>query len=269
MDVNKYKLLLSTVDQDVVIPIQMNWDFLDRSDSLIDFETKAIRDSINQNKDYEVSRFSHAGVFDYNTNTLKTDINYSFNFVPSGASVYTTTWLPSYVAQGFSTSEIYYYSNSFKKSFFKLDLYDTTDLNTQKNYVTIIIPTEQGLTTGATVGFQTQNIKTPNIKLDFLGYREGFFIYWMKNRSVLDIETFYMTAKFFDAKQGVFIKMMNRPQSTISGNKFNFPQEQYFYYKVALNYNDYTYNVYDISGGTDVLVGGENNQILWYEYINP
>jgi hypothetical protein len=148
-------------------------------------------------------------VFDYNTNTLKTDINYSFNFVPSGASVYTTTWLPSYVAQGFSTSEIYYYANSFKKSFFKLDLYDTTDLNTQKNYITIIIPTEQGQTTGATVGFQTQNIKIPDIKLDFLGYREGFFIYWLKNRSVLDIETFYMTAKFFDAKQGVFIKMMN------------------------------------------------------------
>jgi hypothetical protein len=85
----------------------------------------------------------------------------------------------------------------------------------------------------------------------------------------LDIETFYMTAKFFDAKQGVFIKMMNWPQSIISGNKFNFPQEQYFYYKVALNYNDYTYNVYDISSGTDVLVGGETNKILWYEYINP
>ena len=43
-------------------------------------------------------------------------------------------------------AEIYYNANSFKRSFFKLDLYDTTDSETQQLYLTIIIPTQQGKT---------------------------------------------------------------------------------------------------------------------------
>ena len=79
-----------------------------------------------------------------------------------------------------------------------------------------------------------------------------------------------MTAKFFDAKQGVFVKMMNRPQSTLSGvNKFNFNQSLYYYYKVILDYSDFTYRIFDINTGTDVLVGDSNNPINWYEFINP
>jgi hypothetical protein len=79
-----------------------------------------------------------------------------------------------------------------------------------------------------------------------------------------------MTAKFVDGKQGVFVKMMNRQQSTLTGvNKFNFNQELYYYYKVILDYSDYTYKIYDINTGTDLLVGDEQNPINWYEYLNP
>jgi hypothetical protein len=78
-----------------------------------------------------------------------------------------------------------------------------------------------------------------------------------------------MTAKFFDAKTGVFIKMMTRPQSSIVGNKFSFPQQDYFYYRVDLDYLNFTYNVYDFSSGYDIYVGSTSNPINWYEYINP
>jgi WD40 repeat protein len=108
------------------------------------------------------------------------------------------------------------------------------------------------------------------MKLDYVGDKEGFFIYWLKNTGFLNVRTFYMTAKFFDAKTGIFVKMMNRPQSTLTGiNKLNFPQESYFYYKVVLDYDDYTYKIYDINTGYDVLVGDSSNPIKWYEYINP
>jgi hypothetical protein len=269
MAANKIILTKSSLDKELVIPIQMTWDFADRSDSLIEFENKAISEVINQNKDYEVARFAHEGYYDYNLDVLKTDINYTFNFVPSGASVYSTTWLPSYVVQGFTPSEVYYYANSFKNSFFKLDFYDTTDLKTQTNYLTAILPTEQGKTSPEVVNLQVQNIKTPQFQLDYVGDKEGFFIYWLKDRTVLDVETFYMTAKFFDGKNGNFIKMMTRPQSVLVGDKFNFPQEFYFYYKVVMNYNNYTYKVYDFTTGYDIEVGNEANPINWYEYINP
>lgn len=267
MTVNKYKILLpKNSDKEINIPIEMNWDILDRSDSLVDFEKETISEVINQDKDFEVARFAHY----HNPYSETTDINYEFNFVPSGATTANTTWLSSYTVQGFTADEIYYYANSFKKSFFKLDFYDSTNQNVQQNYITVILPTQEGLTTPELVSKSIQQVKKPTFKLDFLGDKEGFFIYWLKNRDFINLDTFYMTAKFFDAKTGIFIKMMNRSQATLTGiNKFNFPQEFYLYYKVVLNYSDYTYKVYDINTGFDILVGDGSNPIKWYEYINP
>lgn len=268
MDVNKYRILLpKNTDKEIVIPIEMTWDFLDRSDSLISYETNTIQEILNQRKDFEIVRFNYYGLF--TSKGWETDINYRFNFVPSGATVSTATWLPSYVIQGFTPSQVYYYSKPFTQSFFKLDFYDSTDTKTQKLCFTTIIPTQQGQTTPELIGFQTKDIKTPIFKLDYLGDKEGFFLYWLKNREILNISSFFMTAKFFDAKTGTFIKMMTRPQSSIVGNKFTFPQQMYFYYRVDLDYINLTYSVYDFSSGYDIYVGPASNPINWYEYINP
>ena len=270
MTANKYKILLPrTNSKEINIPIEMNWDLLDRSDSLIDYEKQTVLEVLNQDKDFEVARFSHSDNFN-STNPSITDINYEFYFAPSGATSANTLWDASYTIQGFTPREVFYFANQFKKSFFKLDLYNTTATTEQTNYITIILPTQQGFTTGATVGWNTEQIKTPRFKLDFIGDKEGFFIYWLKKRDFLNINTFYMTAKFFDGKSGVFVKMMNRSQGTLVGpNKFNFPQEKYFYYKVVLDYTNYTYKVYDINTSVDVLVGDSLNPIKWYEYLNP
>ena len=75
-----------------------------------------------------------------------------------------------------------------------------------------------------------------------------------------------MTAKFFDARNGNFIKMTNSPQTSLVSNaKFNFPQENFYYYKVKLNYQDFSYVVYDMN---DNRVGATST-INWYEYVNP
>ncbi len=63
--------------------------------------------------------------------------------------------------------------------------------------------------------------------------------------------------------------MMNTIQKSpsLNGNYFNFKPEDYFYYKVKLNYTDFTYKVYDVK--TNGLVGFDGNPIKWYEYVNP
>lgn len=85
----------------------------------------------------------------------------------------------------------------------------------------------------------------------------------------MNIDTFYVTAKFFDARFGEFIRLMNEPQSSLPSDKFIFNTSDYFYYKVVLDYTDKTYkfyypydvnNTYRIGGGTP---------IKWYEYVNP
>lgn len=76
-----------------------------------------------------------------------------------------------------------------------------------------------------------------------------------------------MTAKFFDAKLGVFVPMINTSQALLTvSNRFNFTNPaQYFYYKVVLDYNTKTYEIFsNISSGN---VGVKT--INWYEYVNP
>lgn len=267
MSANKYTLLLSTQDIQVPFTMEMNWDFLDRENDLLRYQQEAIEEVINQDKDFETARFVHQQ-YNIQLGLPKTELNYEFYFAPTGATSANTIWAQSYLTEGFTPPEVYYLANSFKKSFFKLDFYDTTGLTTQKNYLTIILPTTQGLIENVPVGLTNQDIKKPKFVLDYIGDKEGFFIYWLKKRDFLNIDTFYMTAKFFDGKIGTFVKMMNQPQSTLVGPaKFNFPQEKYFYYKVDLNYNDFTYVIRDVN--TNNRVGTISNPIKWYEYINP
>jgi hypothetical protein len=119
------------------------------------------------------------------------------------------------------------------------------------------------------------NIRKPQFVLDYVGDKEGFFIYWLKKRNFLDVSTFYMTAKFYNAKTGQFTKMMtgrgsnpidltNGPQVYL-GNKYAFDNTQYFYYTVKLDYEKQTYQVFNTYGQRL----GTNIPIKWYEYVNP
>ena len=155
-----------------------------------------------------------------------------------------------------------------------MDLYDNVDEKRQTNYITIIIPTQQGLTMDAIMQRTPVKIKKPYFVLDYVGDKEGFFIYWLKKRDFLNIKTFFMTAKFYDAKNGGFTKMMNVPQSSIVGDKFTFDSTQYFYYRVELDYEKQNYQVFNMNP-TQTLYSnlgdraGATIPIKWYEYVNP
>ena len=173
---------------------------------------------------------------------------------------------PSATPSGFSSTQVYYYEKPFTKSFFKLDFYDTKDTQSQTNYFTIIIPVQQGATESASISplIPNVNIRKPSYTLDFVGDKEGFFIYWLKNEAFLNIDTFYMSAKFFDGRLGVFVKMMNEPQSSLS-DKFIFDGSRYFFNKVIIDYTTKTYQVFDYLNNRI----GAGSPIKWYEYINP
>jgi hypothetical protein len=280
MIVNKYKILRESIDRHLDVPIEMNWDFMGRDQSVEEYEYEMVKEVIGIAKDFETVRFSH------NTwnliipnplitiNKPTTSIWYNFNFYkdlqPITANTVTTTdWGDSYIYEGFSPQEVYYFNKPFSKSFFKVDLYDSSDEKNQKIYLTIIIPVQQGLTESVSIDPQSPNvdIKKPTFNLDFLGDKEGFFIYWLRDRSYIDIDEFYMSAKFFDAKIGVFVRMTNKPQNLILPNKFNFNNAEYFYYRVKLDYNTKTYQVFRTDNNT--RCGTLLNQIKWYEYVNP
>jgi hypothetical protein len=261
MNVSKQILFSGFTNNRINIPINLDWEYLDVDSEIKEYETSILNELITTDKDFEVNRFFHA---DYDN---KSEINYEFYFYEGGSLSNSSNWKIDYRAQGFTTQEVYYYANSFRNSFFKLDLYDSPIESEQENYITIILPTQQGLRMATKMQNTDVQIRKPQFILDYVGDKEGFFIYWLKKRNFLDISTFYMTAKFFDGKTGQFVRMMNRPQSTIQGNKFVFSSSDYFYYRVDMDYLTHSYKVYDIINPTD-RVGG-TVPIKWYEYINP
>ena len=273
MNVNKVTIRNNGfVDNQLTIPVQFTWDDLGQDQSIEAFETEIITEVIGVGRDFEVSRFAHSPLT--GTTIDPTDIKYEFNFFSGGSLNNEVNWKNNYIAEGFTTQEIFYYTNNFTNSFFKLDLYDNFDEKRQKNYVTIIIPTQQGLKMDAIMQTTPVTIKKPYFVLDYVGDKEGFFIYWLKKRTFLDISTFYMTAKFYDAKQGVFVKMMNMPQTSLSGNKYVFDNSQYFYYKVHLDYEKQEYQVFNMNPNQTIYLNdgqraGTLQPIKWYEYVNP
>lgn len=269
MSVNKFKILQDELNKYVNVPIEMTWDFTGRDEAIDEYEKTMLQEVLGSAKDFEIIRFSHKP----NLQAF-TDINYEFNFFDNTVPVTVATpanWGSTYLNLGFNVTDIYYYTNPFTKSFFKLDFYDTPNETTQKNYFTVIIPLQQGLSQVATISnFVPQvDIRIPTFKLDFVGDKEGFFIYWLRDRDYIDIDTFYMSAKFFDARTGVFTRMINRVQivPNILPTQFTFNNADYFYYKVKLDYQTFTYKVTDVLTGIDT--GTATQPIKWYEYINP
>jgi hypothetical protein len=267
MNANKVKILKTDLDQFINVPINMQWDFMGNDDSIDTYQTEVLNQVIGPAADFEVARFAQKPYPNEDT-----AINYEFYFYDDTQPITANTignWNITYLNNGFTVGEVYYYSKPFTKSFFKLDFYDSTDEKSQQIYLSIILPVQQGLTETATLSALVPpvQIKKPKMVLDYLGDKEGFFIYWLRSRDFIDIDTFFMTAKFFDARLGVFKQMTNTKQDLIVPSKFTFNNADYFYYRVDLNYDDKTYEVFTTS--TNTRVGDGNTPIKWYEYVNP
>jgi hypothetical protein len=276
MSVNKYKILNNNNQKYLNIPVEIKWDFIGKDDSVDEYEKTILEEIIGTANDFEICRFSHQEYLDINQRP-KTEINHKFNFyanttTPVSASTVTISdWSDSYLNLNFSTEDIYFFRKPFTKSFFKLDFYDTPSEVTQNIYFTIILPVQQGLTQTVNLSIYLTNIKIrkPNFKLDFLGDKEGFFIYWLRDRNYIDLSEFYMSAKFFNGRTGNFIRMMNRPQiPPFTPTPFTFNTDDYFYYKLKLDYTTKTYQVFSTINPTQV-VGQNGTPIVWYEYVNP
>jgi hypothetical protein len=274
MNVNKFVIRQDGFDdKQVNIPVELKWDYLGMDMAIEEYEQDIITEVIGVGRDFEISRFAHAPATGTTNNT---EVNYEFYFYSGGSMNDINNWRVNYLSEGFTPQEVYYYENNFTNSFFKLDFYDTPDEKKQTNYLTVILPTQQGLKMDAQMQRTLVSIKKPEFILDYVGDKEGFFLYWLKKRTFLDIDTFYMSAKFYNAKTGQFTKMMtgrgntpfdltNGPQALIQDNKYAFDSTQYFYYTVKLDYPTQTYQVLNTYGQRL----GTNLPIKWYEYVNP
>jgi len=280
MIVNKYRIKISESDQIINIPLRIDYDLAGQEDLISQYEEHVEEKLINPIKNFETQRFSHSPVSD---GTTETDVNYNFYFFDYSTDItqtnysdsnlwiqsYNFTTNPTYTGESFTNKEIYYNANSFKRSFFKLDFYDSKESFEQKIYFTVIIPIQQGDTIEQNIGTElvpnNVGIKIPKFKLDYVGDKEGFFFYFTRDFQTNNVDTFYMSCKFFNAKLGQFQRFTKIPQSQMA-SKFNFRKEDVFYYKVSLDYENYTYSIFN---DLENKIGNNLNPINWYIYINP
>jgi hypothetical protein len=155
--VNKYRFNIQSNDKYLNIPIEIKADMLGRDDLVDKYEDEVLEKVINPVEDFEVTRYAHNDWF--KEDNVNTSIEYKFSFFDRNGEItdvsnsqsnyvndYVFTENPNFTGTCFTEAEVYYFANSFKRSFFKLDLYDTPNSETQTLYLSIIIPTQQGET---------------------------------------------------------------------------------------------------------------------------
>ena len=157
---NKFRFTVNNGDTYINLPVEIDFDNFGREDLIKQYENDVLEEIINPVEDFETTRYSHTQWLTVN-NEPKTSTTYEFFFFNRDIDVNNTTpantnmWVSSYnyvdpsVYQtysgiSFTNKEMYYYANSFKRSFFKLDFYDSKQPENQRLYFTLVIPTQQG-----------------------------------------------------------------------------------------------------------------------------
>ena len=126
------------------VNIPTTWDFANRGDLIDDYESIVAKEMVGVPQNFEMARFSRKPILDINRE-LNTSITYKFYFADYTQNTLTPnalspTWYNSYeLANTFTPEELRTNAKSVQKSFFKVDLYDSKDGRTQKNYLTLIL----------------------------------------------------------------------------------------------------------------------------------
>ena len=143
-DVNKYKILNTNNNFQLQVNIPTTWDFANRGDLIDDYESIVAKEMVGEPQNFEMARFSRKPTYDIN-NELNTSITYKFYFADYTQNTtiplaLNPTWYNSYeLGNTFTPEELRTNAKSVQKSFFKVDLYDSKDGRTQKNYLTLIL----------------------------------------------------------------------------------------------------------------------------------
>ena len=78
MIVNNIKILNKLSDKNILVPLNINWDYLNRQDSIDVLTTDIITEITGNATDYEVERYSKEP--NLVSNNLDSSVEYNFNF---------------------------------------------------------------------------------------------------------------------------------------------------------------------------------------------
>jgi hypothetical protein len=187
-------------------------------------------------------------------------LNFKFNFLTGNDITNVNNWGASYMTNRTKFINADINSSAFENSFFKLDYYDTPFNKSQKLYFTIILQAKNGI--------KSNDIVLPEYFLDYDLNTEGFYIYWLRDKTIFNLDTFYVRVSFFNGKTGNVTNFSNVCQgATNITDRYNLNEVFDFYYRLDLDYDTKTYEYFDIKQ-ENKRVGVKGSPITWYEYIS-
>jgi hypothetical protein len=269
------KILRQNTDLNLVLNHELDFQMnLGWQENMEQFEDEVLNDIINPIDNYETVRYIHKP-----DGISESDIWFYFYFSNNGN--YSKGL--DYSLVGIEPKENAKMLRQSTESFFRLEFYKTSNLlDVNGNVTGYTAPTRQNrkliFTKNLTLPlgekyFYTplqENIHVPVFHGSNYTNKENMYLFWFQDESVLAEtnlsgtttgNTFFMTAKFFNAKDGLITDFYNDVYATSREIKEN----EDMYFQVDIDKRDYSYKIYKFNGTKGAQVGTTSSPIKFYE----
>lgn len=275
------KILRKNSDQKILLNHEQDFKLdLGWQDNMAQFEEEVLQDIINPTDNFETVRFIHNKYISSFTGIEQTDIWFEFRFV-DGSNGYSNGL--DYSLVGLDLNENLKMLKQTTESFFRLEFFKTpgtvvgdvlTCEKPNRNNRKLIFAKNLSLPLGEKYFYTSNNVNDYITVPVFMGsnYRnkENMYFFWFENETVLEEtifsgsttgNTFFMTAKFFNAKDGTVIDFTNTGLS-VGSQVVEFRD---MYYQVDIDKVNKTYEVFRYDGSKLTRIGKRGDPIKFYE----
>lgn len=265
------RILRKLRNQNMVLNVESDFMLdLNREESLQQFETETVRSIINPTENFETVRYIHkpySGITE-NTTQLLADIWLQFYFY-NGSS---HTGGLDFSLVGLTPQENSLLMKQFSNGFFQLEFFKVpSGQQPERSNRKLVFSKQLPIAFGEKVFYSVLNeyIHVPV----FVGtnYRksENLYLFWFQDSSalkdtMLDGNTFYMTAKFYNSKDGSIMNFGNKSLATNA----NVNEITDTYFLVEIDKTDYSYQVFRYNGTKGTRIGESGDPIKFYEIMS-
>ncbi len=261
------KILQNNNDKNIIV--NQNLDFktdLGWQENMKQFEDESLRKIINPLENYETVRYIHKKYpIPTSSSYEQTDIWYFFHFY--NGTGYTNGL--DYSLAGISPKENAKMLKQSTQSFFRLEFYKTPN-NEQPDRINrrLVFSKNLSLPLGEKFFYTPLNdyLFVPVFMGSNYKNKENMYFFWFQDESAFDEttltgNTFWMTARFFNAIDGTITNFGNK--SSLATNEVN--EFEDLYYQVVIDKSDYSYIVYRYNGSIGNRIGTSDDPIRFYE----
>jgi hypothetical protein len=285
------EILRKTTNQNIILNTEQTFKTdLGWTENAEILEREVLYDIINPTENYETVRYIHSpyeAMTPQDNVYTQTDIWFYFYFNryyynmsnPLNPILTGVTREQDYRLVDITLQENALMLKQSTESFFRLEFYKTPNdeapNNANRRMVfakNLSLPLGEkvfytGTTSGSTISLNDY-IYFPVFTGSNYRNKENMYFFWFTDDSpfsetTITGNTFYMTAKFYNAKDGTVMDFTNKDLPFVD----EIVEEEDMYYKVVINRTDFSYQIFEFNGSVGPRIGKTGDPIVFYEKI--